>query len=99
MATTDSREVICADCGDGSVELIRHHISYELDLVILVCRSCHVSIHHDESHPLYPIDSGGKTIHVEHATRRRLMDLGDMNETYDEILTRLLELYEATAEV
>lgn len=46
---------LCTICGSGK-NILRHHISYEHDVTVPLCASCHIRVHRDKSHRLYPID-------------------------------------------
>jgi hypothetical protein len=36
---------MCAKCGEAK-ELVHHHVKYEPEEIIMVCRSCHTKIHY-----------------------------------------------------
>jgi hypothetical protein len=54
----------CAACGVSEDEyrektgrsLDEHHTSYENDMTVPLCRSCHREVHNNEEHELHPVD-------------------------------------------
>lgn len=52
---TKSDSPTCLEC--GSMENIEyHHLSYELEVTVPLCRDCHNEVHKNKSHTLYPVD-------------------------------------------
>lgn len=47
--------VKCKICGSKE-NLVTHHISYEKNKIIIVCRRCHGEIHRDKEHSFHPSD-------------------------------------------
>lgn len=45
----------CAICG-STENIIKHHTSYGREETIWLCRSCHVKVHQNPTHILYPED-------------------------------------------
>lgn len=54
----------CVNCGaEGNTD--DHHTNYENDETVPVCRGCHIRIHNNPSHELYPEDPlPGRTLNV-----------------------------------
>jgi len=46
----------CFNCQKTFYALHHHHISYNPELIVAVCNSCHKNIHNDNTHLLYPAD-------------------------------------------
>jgi len=88
----------CTECGQDW-GIVQHHIEYESDTTIPVCRRCHGRIHNTQDHPLQPIDAvkGKTTISINARTRRRLQDLKDEYDSYDDLIQALLGIADETA--
>jgi len=43
--TLEEKEMICEVCGEDVWNFARHHISYEPEITMIVCKSCHRKIH------------------------------------------------------
>lgn len=100
MATaSESRGGDCVLCGDSKT--LQHHTNYAEDETVPVCYTCHGAIHADEDHSLYPEDEKpedfeypsyqGTTIRVESDVRDRLRGLKVGNESYTDVLERLMD--------
>ncbi len=75
----------------GKVE--EHHLNYEKNITIKVCKYCHEKIHHTDEWPnLKPVDSGKQTIQVEDTTLEKIKAVKlTKRESYDEVINRLLD--------
>lgn len=91
----------CVVCSDREAS-IQHHINYERDDTVPVCGPCHDTIHMDSNHEFYPDDpenaneyhygdsSVSKRIPLAEETRERLKDRKRGDDTYDDVIQRLL---------
>jgi len=81
----------CELCS-ATANIDEHHISYEPEKTILLCRSCHQEVHGAESHPLQPDDRPAKTtIGISEGTKKALQEERRPNESsYDQTIARLL---------
>jgi hypothetical protein len=82
----------CTLCGDDG-DLDEHHTSYEPEETVMLCRSCHQTVHKADSHELQPDDSSSKTtIEVAERVRDALREERLPHEnTYGDTLARLLD--------
>lgn len=80
--------------------MINHHTRYDPEKVVQLCASCHAVVHNDPSHELHPVDDipdnfdrgyGGITIPIDSDVRDRLRAQKIGNETYTDVIKRLLE--------
>lgn len=51
----------CELCGDQSKWIDGHHISYQPEETVAVCRQCHSEIHHSNKHPELKPDAADVT--------------------------------------
>lgn len=81
----------CIECGSRE-NIDKHHTSYEPEETVMLCRSCHQSVHGADEHPLKPTDSREKTsIQLPESTRDRLKEERLPHESnYGDTLRRLL---------
>lgn len=91
----------CVVCGAGDV--LDHHVSYNPEETVPVCRSCHTRIHKDDAFrpgltPDYvpegrqfPKNRNGTTIHLKDRVHSRLTNFANKGETYSEAVERLLQ--------
>jgi len=81
----------CDLCGDTE-NVDGHHISYEPEEVVDLCRSCHQKVHADEEHKYHPDDSASTTsIEITTDQRDALQDRKQHGrESYKAVLDRLL---------
>ena len=82
----------CVECG-SSKNIDQHHVSYEPEELVPLCRSCHGKVHHDPEHELHPDDRPSNTV-IEITTEQK-KELDEMKlaprESYKSVLDRLLE--------
>lgn len=81
----------CIECGESGKETVQHHVSYEDDETVPVCRTCHPRIHANSDHPLYPPDRPDITsIEVSQELADHLYQLKNRGDSYDDVIWRLL---------
>lgn len=88
-------------CGTRA-DLLEHHVTYEPEATVTLCRGCHTRVHKDSrfrpdlTPKSVPADRrfrhtpGTTTVQLYVDTRDRLLDEKDGDETYDDIIRRLL---------
>ena len=81
----------CVECGSSN-NIDQHHVSYEPEELVPLCRSCHGKVHHDPEHELHPDDRPSNTV-IEITTEQK-KELDEMKlaprESYKSVLDRLL---------
>lgn len=82
----------CVECGETE-GIDRHHTSYDPEETVPLCRSCHQTVHSDESHELYPNDRPETTvIELTESQKDELDNLKEHpRESYKEVVGRLLD--------
>ena len=82
----------CVECG-SSKNIDQHHVSYEPEELVPLCRSCHGKVHHDPEHELHPDDRPSNTV-IEITTEQK-KKLDEMKlaprESYKSVVDRLLK--------
>ena len=82
----------CLECG-STENIDQHHTSYEPEETVMLCRSCHQSVHGDESHELHPSDERQKkTVQISHETKD-LIDETVSGGSYAEKVQKLVDGY------
>lgn len=76
--------LICEVCGTRD-KLVRHHISYQPEIIQILCRRCHRVIH-GKTHPLRP-----KDMPVVIQVSRRIWDYLQTHRRPSESLNEVLE--------
>ena len=81
----------CAECGEQK-NVDEHHISYNPESTVPLCRSCHKKVHADESHPYYPDDRPEyTTIELDDDVREQLRDYTLPDETASDAVARMMD--------
>ena len=84
----------CSLCKKYFEKVDNHHLDYEKDITIPLCRSCHLKVHKSDKYPhLKPIiESNHTTILINKETTNKLNKLKiHPRQSYEEVIVRLLE--------
>jgi len=79
----------CELCG-ATKSLVKHHRSYEPEVLQILCRACHRRVH-GSTHVPAPPDDWQTTVVISKETRNVLKELGRKGETYDDVVRRLIK--------
>lgn len=84
--------MICQLCNQDK-KLDKHHTSYEHNITIQVCRSCHKKIHCNKIKKYFPQDSSKTCVIMLRQKVKERLDSVKVHprETYEDVIIRLLQ--------
>jgi ribosome-binding protein aMBF1 (putative translation factor) len=93
----------CALC--DKIAENKHHVCYSPELIIAVCKECHYLIHKEKDNLFNPGKGASSEfynkkgdelftiIRLKSDTKNKLLELGNKNESYDNLIQRLAQEY------
>lgn len=79
----------CVACG-AMEDLVDHHVLYEPEVMVKLCRSCHHKVHHEER------DNNVTKIQISDEVWRELNSMKRRGESFDGVIRRLIDHWKET---